>query len=387
MLLVSFISYVDRNTLALLAPTILADTGLTDKQYGFIISAFSVAYMIANPLWGRVLDRWGLRVGMTVAVAIWTMASVSHSVAAGLVSFAVARAALGFGEGATFPGGLRAAMQTLPASRQSRGIAVAYSGGSLGAVITPLIVTPIALWWGWRSAFLFTGLLGAGWLALWAFVSRRPDVRDHARAATGSAPRLADARIWSFGILYAMGALPIAFVIYGSSLYLHQALGADQALIGKVLWLPPLGWEIGYFFWGWRADRAAARGGGRTRELRRMMGMVAVASLALAVAPWLESFAATLAIYVLAMFCASGFIILSIAYATDVYSSRHSAFISGIGSGAWSATVAAIMPVFGWLFDQAAWGTAFALAAAFPVGGYLIWVTINRRQFLREENS
>src|ERR1700719_3252388 len=96
LLLVSLISYVDRTTLALLAPTILQETGLSGQQYGFIISAFSVAYMLSNPLWGRILDRAGLRRGMTAAVACWTAASVAHAFASGFWSFAAARAALGF---------------------------------------------------------------------------------------------------------------------------------------------------------------------------------------------------------------------------------------------------------------------------------------------------
>src|SRR5664279_5709382 len=177
MLLVSLISYIDRNTLALLAPAILRETGIDGEHYGFIISAFSIAYMLANPLWGRILDRAGLRRGMTAAVACWTGASMAHVFASGFWSFAAARAALGFGEGATFPGGLRTVVQTLPEDRRGRGLAVAYSGGSLGAVITPLVVTPIFLWWGWRGAFWFTGLIGLGWLAVWAMVSRRPDMR------------------------------------------------------------------------------------------------------------------------------------------------------------------------------------------------------------------
>ena len=88
MLLVSFISYVDRNTLALLAPTILKETGLTAEQYSFIISAFSVAYMLGNPLWGKTLDRWGLRLGMGVAVSFWTLASVSHAITSGFAGLA-----------------------------------------------------------------------------------------------------------------------------------------------------------------------------------------------------------------------------------------------------------------------------------------------------------
>jgi MFS family permease len=110
------------------------------------------------------------------------------------------------------------------------------------------------------------------------------------------------------------------------------------------------------------------------------MGILAVLGLPLAATPWLNSFALAMAIYFLSMFCAAGFIILSIAYATDVYSIRHSGLISGIGSGAWSATVAVLMPVFGRLFDQGAWPQAFGLAAALPVGGYLLWLAANRER-------
>src|SRR5262245_23279227 len=159
MMLVSLISYIDRNTLALLIPTIMRETNLSVEQYGFIVSAFSIAYMIGSPVWGGLLDRLGLRLGMLLAVAFWTAASMSHAAAAGFLSFAIARTALGFGEGATFPGGLRTVMQTLAPAQQARGIAVSYSGGSLGAIVTPLIVTPIFARWGWRPTFLFTGLI------------------------------------------------------------------------------------------------------------------------------------------------------------------------------------------------------------------------------------
>src|SRR5258708_29189649 len=188
MLLVSLISYIDRNTLALLIPTIMKETHLSAEQYGFIVSAFSIAYMISNPLWGRLLDRMGLRLGMLVAVSFWTAASMSHALAAGFLSFAIARTALGFGEGATFPGGLRAVIQTLRPTEQARGIAVAYSGGSLGAILTPIIVTPIFLRWGWPPAFLFTGAIGVAWLIVWFFASRRSDIREWQASPADDAP-------------------------------------------------------------------------------------------------------------------------------------------------------------------------------------------------------
>src|SRR5882724_9469871 len=257
MLLVSLISYIDRNTLALLIPTIMKETHLSAEQYGFIVSAFSIAYMISNPLWGSLLDRLGLRLGMLLAVSFWTAASMSHALAAGFLSFAIARTALGFGEGATFPGGLRAVVQTLRPTEQARGIAVAYSGGSLGAIVTPIVITPIFLLWGWRPAFLFTGAIGVAWLIMWFFVSRRRDVREWKPAPATDASvtiRFNDPRVWSFILAYGLGATPLGFVNYAAAIYLNQAHGKDQASLGKVLWIPPLGWEFGYFFWGWLVD-------------------------------------------------------------------------------------------------------------------------------------
>jgi ACS family hexuronate transporter-like MFS transporter len=380
MLLVSLISYVDRNALALLAPTILKETGLTAAQYGFIISGFSIAYMIANPVWGGILDRAGLRAGMTAAVLCWTLASVAHAFAIGFWSFAAARAALGFGEGATFPGGLRAVVQTLQPHERGRGTAVAFSGGSLGAVITPLVITPVFLWFGWRAAFWFTGLIGLAWLVLWSVVARRPDIRDpvRAKATPPPPPRLADRRLWAFMCAYALGALPLGFVLYGAALYLGQALGRSQEFIGKVLWIPPLGWEAGYFIWGSLSDRLCRNPAHRASNLRRLMTACILLNLPFALVPRLPGAGAVMAGLFLAMFVAAGFIILPVAYATYVYSADHAGLIAGVGAGSWSAAVAVFMPWFGRLFDQHNYTAAFAIAAAIPVLGYALWMHLSR---------
>jgi ACS family hexuronate transporter-like MFS transporter len=373
MFLVSLVSYIDRTTLALLAPVILKETHLSGEQYGYVISAFSIAYMLSNPVWGWILDRAGLRRGMTAAVACWTVASAAHAFASGLRSFGIARAALGFGEGATFPGGLRAVVQTLPAHQRGRGLAVAYSGGSLGAIVTPLIVTPIYLRWGWRAAFWFTGLIGLAWLAMWSVVGRHPDIgKSPARTQSkASAPSLRDPRFWAFLGAYAWGALPLGFVLYSSSLYLAHPLERSQEFIGKVLWIPPLGWEIGYFVWGWLWDR-------RVASLRRLLTACVVLNLAFATVPLLTSVAAVLGAMTLAMFVAAGFVVLSVSYATAEYSAEHAGLIAGAGAGSWSLMVALIMPYFGRLFDRHEYAYAFWIATAIPILGYLVWVKLER---------
>jgi ACS family hexuronate transporter-like MFS transporter len=381
MLLVSLISYVDRTTLALLAPSILRETHLTGEQYGLIISAFSIAYMVSNPLWGWILDRAGLRRGMAAAVAWWSAASLAHAFAGGFWSFGAARAALGFGEGATFPGGLRAVVQTLGKEQRGRGLAVAYSGGSLGALVTPLAVTPIFLWWGWRAAFWFTGLIGAAWLLLWAVVSRRKDIRDpHLEPLASAAvrPRAGDPAIWAFMSAYALGALPLGFVLYGASLYLSGPLARSQEFIGKVLWIPPLGWEVGYFFWGALADRSLARGEERVTALGRMLAACTLLNVAFAAVPAAGLWGG-LGLMFLVMFVSAGFVVLAVAYATHVYAANSAGLIAGTGAGSWSLLVALAMPMFGRLFDQHRYAVAFWIAAVVPVLGYIGWQWLSRR--------
>jgi ACS family hexuronate transporter-like MFS transporter len=382
MLLVSLISYIDRNTLALLAPTILRDNHLSAEQYGWIISAFSIAYMAGNPLWGRWLDRWGVRNGMLLAVAFWTLASTSHALVAGFLGFAAARAALGFGEGATFPGGLRTVVQTLPTRLRSRGVAIAYSGGSLGAVLTPLIVTPIFQAFGWRAAFLFTGLVGALWILWWLFISRRDDLRaipTHP-VSTGSAPSLrwTDSRLWSFMASYALGCLPLAFVLYQAPIYFTRALGKSQVEIGHVLWIPPLGWECGYFLWGWAIDRWRRGQADPLPVYRRLTLAAALLTLPLAIGSHIESFPLMLLLLFWAMFVAGGNVIVSISYATHVFTTANAGLIAGLGAGSWSAFVAISMPWFGRLADLGAWDTAFLAATAIPWLGFGFWLAVNR---------
>jgi ACS family hexuronate transporter-like MFS transporter len=166
---------------------------------------------------------------MLIAVGVWTAASVSHAWVGGLVGFATARAVLGFGEGATFPGGLRTAADSLPADRRSRGMAIAYSGSTLGAIVTPLLVTPVALAYGWRPAFLITGALGAMWLAAWGTLARPPWLIDSRRTPRIALPNLRERRFWTLAVGMGLGGAPLGTVLTMSPVYLNRALSMTQA--------------------------------------------------------------------------------------------------------------------------------------------------------------
>jgi ACS family hexuronate transporter-like MFS transporter len=368
MMLLSLLSYVDRNVLAILSPTILRETRISAEDYGWIISAFSFAYLVGNPVWGRLLDRFGVRVGVAAAAALWTCASAGHAFATGVATFAIGRAVLGFGEGATFPGGMRTATHTLAPESRARGVALAYSGGSLGAIVTPLLVTPVALRWGWRGAFGCTGALGVAWLLLWAIVSRQNELRAPADDRRTPHPSLGDRSLWGFMAADARGGLPIGFVIYGAPIHLSAGLGCDQRTLGHVLWLPPLGWEVGYFFWGWMVDRSRSPG-----RFARLFALLALLALPLALTPLSHSLAVVLVLLFLGMFVAAGFVVAALSEVTHRHSIEHGAYLAGLGAGSWSGVVALVMPLFGWLFGRGAFGAAYAIATACPVAGWLLW--------------
>jgi len=377
MMLCSLISYIDRQTLAVLAPTIMRETRLTTQDYGIAISAFSIVYMLANPIWGGILDRIGLRAGMLIAVGIWSAASASHALMAGLLGFAIARAALGFGEGATFPGGLRTAFDSLPPQKRSRGIALAYSGGSLGAIITPWIVVPITLHFGWRAAFILTGLSGLVWMILWRRFARPPHLPPPTRKPERfPLPNPAERRFWALFFGYAFGAFPLAPVLYHAPLVLSRLHGLRQADLGKVLWIPPLGWEIGYFFWGWVADR-------RPLTAERPFGLMAtlaVMGLPVAAIPSIDAASLALAVFCWTMFTASGFIVLSLRTAAQAYSSGQTALVAGIGAGSWSAVVALLLPLVGRMVDHGQFQALFLMIAALPVLGVAGWSAFTPRR-------
>ncbi len=373
MMLVSTISYIDRNTLALLIPTIQAESGLSAEQYGWIVSSFSIAYMAGNPLWGAALDRFGLRAGMLAAVAIWTVASASHAWAAGFASFAALRFVLGFGEGATFPGALRTVQQTLPPASRGRGIAISYSGGALGAILTPIVMTPVAIAFGWRGAFLFTGMLGAMWLVWWLWLSRDPAIQNPTvEIAAQQKLNLRDVRLWGTLASYSMGAVPLGFVLYNASLYLTARFNVTQAELGALLWIPPAGWETGYFFWGWMCDRVGIANAGKLMRVSMLF------SLPLILAPRIDSLPLLMGELFLAMFVTSGFIIPSINYATSIVPRGSISLVAGMGAGSFSLLTALLAPFFGRFFDQRNYDAAFTLAAVFPVAGYFLFWAANR---------
>lgn len=373
----SWLAFFHRQILSVLAPTILAETGLNAQQFASISSFFFVAYFIGNPLWGSVLDYIGLRAGMLIGVGIWTVASISHGWMYGFIGFAAARALLGLGEGVTFPGGLRTAVESLPAMMRGRAIALSFSGGTLGGAAASWIAIPLGLKYGWRAAFAITGAFGVVWLVLWASFARPPFLPKFEKKATKlTFPNLAERRLWALVFSYALPAIAPGPILTLLALYLSQGLGVSQAGLRTLLLMPPLAWGCGYFFWGWIADRYA-------HENRRPIGLfllLTACSLVLGAATWTTSIAITIAIMSWANFIGGGFQMVALKVGSYSFPREQAATMTGIASGSWALVNYILLQFLGPLFNQHRYAEAFWMIALCPLAGVIIWLFLSRNR-------
>ena len=169
------INYIDRQVLGILAPTLQADLGWNEQQFGDIVSWFTIAYALGFLVVGRIMDRVGTRRGFAGAIVIWSVAAMAHAFARTAAGFSAARFALGLGESGNFPASLKTVAEWFPSRERAFATGIFNAGSNVGAILTPIIVPWIALRWGWQAAFIATGALGFVWLVVWLLVYRSPE--------------------------------------------------------------------------------------------------------------------------------------------------------------------------------------------------------------------
>src|SRR5215468_4514806 len=166
--LATLINYIDRLTISTLAPVITKDLGLTNTEFGGIITWFLLAYTISQGLSGKLYDYIGTRLGFVVSITVWSTAAIAHSFARGLGSLSLFRFVLGLGEAGNWPGAAKTVAEWFPIHQRAFGMAIFNSGAAIGSIVaTPMIVGLYGYFEDWRPVFIVTGLLGFAWLAVW----------------------------------------------------------------------------------------------------------------------------------------------------------------------------------------------------------------------------
>jgi ACS family hexuronate transporter-like MFS transporter len=168
-------NYMDRQVLGVLKTTLQHNLGWNEIDYSNLVFAFQAAYAFGMVVVGRFIDKVGTRIGYGVSIVFWSVAAMAHAACTSILSFTLARAALGLGESAAFPASIKTVTDWFPQKERALATGIFNAGSNVGAILTPLIVPWIVIHFGWRAAFLVSGAAGLLWFALWMIVYREPE--------------------------------------------------------------------------------------------------------------------------------------------------------------------------------------------------------------------
>lgn len=292
LLLATTINYIDRQVLGVLAPFLQTEIGWNEIEYGYIVTAFQAAYAIGLLCAGAIIDRLGTRVGYAIAISIWSLAAMSHSLAASVIGFAAARFVLGFGEAGNFPAAIKTVAEWFPRKERALATGIFNSGSNIGAIVAPMMVPVVAATWGWQAAFLVTGALSAAWLVAWLLIYRSPE--DQPRLSAGElayirsdppepAVRVPWSRILRHRQAWAFVAAKFItdpiwwFFLFWLPKFLHAEYGLTLLGLGLPLIVIFVLADVGSIFGGWLAGRFIRMGWSVNRARKTAMGICGLA--------------------------------------------------------------------------------------------------------------
>ena len=381
------INYINRQTFSVLAPVITQELHLSHTDLSRIFSAFQVAYAGTWLVGGVLLDIIGTRLGLALAVVWWSAVSMLTGFANSVLSFSIFRALLGIGEGCNWPGASKAVAEWFPARERGVAVAVFDSGSSVGGAVAALTVPWVAILFGWRYAFVLSGVLGLIWLALWLAVyhprARHPRLSAEERAlieagldtASVSSEHgagrwfalLKKANVW--GILLGRSLTdPIWwFYVFWLPQYLSDARGFSLKQIAAFAWIPFVAADIGNFTGG-LVSGYLIKGGMPVIRARKWVCVLSslpiLAGIPAATThnPYWAIALISFAVWGYASWSTMGLTFPSDLFPQDVVGSATG--VSGLGAG---LAGAAFTLVVGWLVDEFSYFPAFIAAATMPL--------------------
>jgi len=309
--LLSMINYLDRQTLSVLAPTLRAKLHFGLVEYSYVVASFLAAYAIGYASFGPLIDRFGVRRTLSVAVVFWSVSAMFHGAARQWQQLALFRFLLGLGESLNVPAGARAIREWIPKSERGLCMAIFSNGFLWGSILAPPIVSTIALKWGWHAAFLGTGAMGFAWLIVWLRFYHAPQddprltaaeravILEDGLAPVKSVPWTAMLRhplcIGLFVSRFLTDPLPYFFQFWLPE-YLQTSRGFTLALVGVLGWIPFLAADAGGPFGGFLSDNLVRRGSSPLQARFRVLLFAACVMPLAAIAVRVPSSAVALAL-------------------------------------------------------------------------------------------
>jgi ACS family hexuronate transporter-like MFS transporter len=367
------INYLDRQTLATLAPLVRAEFHLSNAEYGLILAVFSIAYAACAPFAGMLIDRIGLDRAIGMAVGVWSCAGIATGFTRGLGGLLGCRGVLGMSEAAGIPAAGKAIHGYLLPAERALGNAWNQAGVSLGLILAPPVATWIAMRYGWRQAFVISGSLGLIWIPLWNLAARKAEPRP---SGSGSASTVGDLlrsrRLWGLLAANALNMSVYSLWTNWTTLYLVERHRLPLAEANWYAVVPPLIGALGGFGGGWLSLKWMRTGVPAVAARTRVCLAGALLAMPTALIPLLPTAAWTAAGISLSILAVSAVSVNVYTIPLDIFGGARAAFAVSMLVASYGAAQALISPAIGAVVDAHGYGPVCVVAAALPLAAYTV---------------
>ncbi|MFA5313962.1 MAG: MFS transporter [Methanomassiliicoccales archaeon] len=271
--LCTLMGYIARSTISVALPFISDDYGWTTSQEGFwggfLLGIFLVGYGISNVLLSPLIDRYGPRKSLAVAIAIWSVITLLTGML-GLIfgAFIVLRLLLGLSQGVLFPSASKVARTHFEPKKRSRINGLYMSSMFISNLLIGLLMLPLIEVIDWQPALYVVAIAGfALSIIVWRHLRDDGDAHDRPKSVREA---YSDIIVGLRGVVKVKGFLTVTIADtamnlawWGLSLWLPTYLIDGKGfLVNDLVWALPMiyiGGFCGIFIGSWMSDRIGRR--------------------------------------------------------------------------------------------------------------------------------
>jgi ACS family hexuronate transporter-like MFS transporter len=389
--LVTTNNYLDRIVFSVLIPVIREDLHISTEYYGYINAVFQGAYTVGFLFMGKLVDRWGTRIGYAVSIIGWSVAAVLHSAARSAMQLGLWRGLLGLSESGNFPAAIKAVAEWFPRKDRALATGLFNAGTTIASIIGPPLFVWMAATLGWRTCFVITGGAGFVLVLIWWILYRLPEMHPSVNRAElayikSDADEAADAasqigwiaalghkETWGFALAKFLTDPVWWFYLNWLPPYLFDARKFNLAAVGWAIPVVYVTAGVGSVAGGWLAGLLMRRGWRHSAARKGAMGLCACLMPLGAMAVLAPSPVLMIALIGIATAAHQGWSANLFSTTSDVFPKQAVASVTGIGGamgGLGGVIFSSLLP--GYIVSHFGYTPIFLLMGCFHLTALLI---------------
>ena len=291
----SIITYLDRVCISVAGPRMQNELGISPERWGWVVGAFTLSYAIFEIPAGAMGDRLGARAILMRIVIWWSLFTSLTGMVSGFAMLLLVRFMFGAGEAGAYPNSASVVSRWFPLKERATAQSVVWMASRIGGAISPLLVVPIQLAYGWRASFYAFGIIGVIWAVIWYRWYRntpeeRPGISTEELIEIGETPQnvphglpwgeaLRSWNLWKIMLMYHTYCWGSYFYLSWLHTYLQKGRGLTENEMKYLSTLPFIVGAVANLFGGWLSDRLVEKRG--LKFGRRSVGFTGLALSAL----------------------------------------------------------------------------------------------------------